>query len=584
MTEWIFGRNVDDVVMTQHGTLVAATTLTLYATEADALAERSAIASVPVLHGMWEARASQPQAWASVPGARPWEVIAASFIGLLPGLVDSAQTAASQATSSAADLRDLKPKVEQSIADAATAKSDAAVAVDKVTKAVTSQDSATAQNVQSGPLTKAALDGTYARVEGRPISAYDNGVRPDVPDVRQALNALVADNPGAQIVLAPGPYTASADNGGVTSYDRGIKLNRPNTTLDLRGATMTVLPNGAGNYQLITATAPDCRIIGGVLVGDVTTHKATDGEWGHGIVATTGGDRLLVDGTYITQMWGDGVFMDGGAADVCLRSVIADGNRRQGCSITNNVRPRIEGGAYINTGIHGFIAPGAGIDVEPDPNMGHSVTDFVIIEPLLAGNVGSGLMVCEAPGATTTGSAIVRSSGNQGHGVITDRIGPGELYSVTIQADCARNGGSGFVNNVPGTRLKGCIATGNAGRGFVINSRSTLLSPLAEENGMSGYYFDQGASGSFVMSIASNSNGRAQNDTYPDVDIWAPNVTITTGTSVAAETGNKASFGWVVRPSAANANLVGCSTSGTFPQGAYLDLGPSTRAVPTPGA
>ena len=492
------------------------------------------------------------------------------------------------AIKAAAETKAAAARVE---ASAAAAKQSAQAAEQASSQAVTLAQNANAgtdQGVagligQAGSQTQGALDSVYARTKGRPISAYDYGVRPDVADITKPLNDLIAANPGATITLAPGSYAASADNGGVTSYDRGIKLNRPDVTLDLRGATINVIPNGAGNYQLITATAPDCRILGGRLVGDVTKHKATDGEWGHGIVATTGGDRLLVDGTFVTQMWGDGIFLDGAAADVCLRSVIADGNRRQGCSITNNVRPRIEGGAYINTGVYGFTAPGAGIDIEPDPNMGHKVIDFVLVKTLVAGNTGPGLQVCAVTGATTTGSADVRSSSNKGHGVLTDTMGVPDLYSVTIQADSRGNGGSGFVSNVSGTRFKACLSTANAERGWVINANVVLMTPLAESNGMSGYYIDAGASGSLITGLAAASNCRSANDTYPDVDIWAPNVTISNGVSVAPSTGSRASYGWVVRPGAKGARLSGCDASGSYTQGKYLSLAGDTYASPTPG-
>lgn len=428
--------------------------------------------------------------------------------------------------------------------------------------------------------------GTYARTTGRPVSTYDAGIRATDTDIRAALNTFITNNPGREIVMAPGTYAVTADNGAVTSYNRGIILNTPGTVLDLRGVTLAVKPNSTTNYQLITVSAADCRIIGGRLVGDVGTHTGSTGEWGHGLCITTGADRLLVDGTYITKMWGDGIFVDGGPADVCLRSVVADDNRRQGLSITNAIRPRVEGGAYINTGVTATTEPSAGIDVEPDPDMGHNVTDFYIGGGVIvAGNTGSGLLVNRISGADVTGYADVLAVDNGRDGVQTAESPsgtPGD-YFVTIRATARGNTRNGVTNGAVGTRFISTSAVGNE-RGYDLERPAVLSSPTAERNRFNGFYVAADAPGCILAGPISNANGTTQAGTYPDVDVWATDVTITGGSVSAPASGNRCSYGYVIRPGATGARVIGSDARGGYTDGKYLDLTSSAVAQPVPGA
>jgi hypothetical protein len=119
--------------------------------------------------------------------------------------------------------------------------------------------------------------------------------------------------------------------------------------------------NSLENYAMVQVSAPDCVIEGGKWIGDVETHIGVTGEWGHCIDIRNRGNRTVVRNTYVSNAWGDGVFISGHPADVSIENVIADGNRRQGLSINDAFRPRVIGGIYKNSGSISYIAPAARI-------------------------------------------------------------------------------------------------------------------------------------------------------------------------------------------------------------------------------
>jgi len=113
--------------------------------------------------------------------------------------ITSSVDAATQAAGTIADVVELKPKINQSITDAASAKTDAASALSKVTQAVTSQDTATAQNVLSGAQTQQAIGAITPTTTAQAYKLAGDGVTDDAAK-------LAAAPAGAAVYLPTGSY------------------------------------------------------------------------------------------------------------------------------------------------------------------------------------------------------------------------------------------------------------------------------------------------------------------------------------------------------------------------------------------
>lgn len=430
-------------------------------------------------------------------------------------------------------------------------------------------DTATASFVDDdGSATHTALTtftAGFARAEGRPINARDNGVTEAIADISVPLNALITANPGATIVLPPADYTTNADNGTPTSgHGGGIILNQTGTTLDLRGATITMQASTSTHYQILDITAADCHIIGGHIIGDVDSHTGDPSEWGHGLVTGANADRLRVDGLRASKCWGDGFYISDGPEDVELRSVIADQNRRLGAGIINATRLRVIGGAFINNGTVAETGPAGGMDIEPDPSSTHEVRDILISGALFAGNTGSGLLI-SSNDRPLDGAIVGCVSSNNGTGAT------GYKHGFDLR---------GSTNRI---RLSNCHAEGNTGHGFTGDSTinfATLSGCVAVDNTATG--FSMSGQHPLLVGCVARQNNQA-NAGSPNFDIYSENARLIACLSHPGQT-VVPSYGYVIR-TGATARLLGCDVgAGAFGTAAYLVQGGATaEAFPPPG-
>lgn len=280
----------------------------------------------------------------------------------------------------------------------------------------------------------------------------------------------------------------------VAPNGHAIDITRAGTVLRLEPGAMLVLdPTGTAGSAIIAVSAPDVRIEGGSLVGDLAIPQSRIGEWGHGILLARGADRAVLSSVTVGRCWGDGFYIGGGVADVTLLDCTADSNRRQGLSIVHAVNPLVSGGRFVNTGMVGQTAPSAGIDVEPNPLRGQSVTGARIRNVVVSGNRGPGLLVVGVGGPVELHASGVVARRNAGHGFTLTGpqaqvslssclaelnhtgyvVGP-SAAPLTISASQARaNSAGGFVLQAPRGSLDNCEATGNAGSGFEVRHTSS---------------------------------------------------------------------------------------------------------------
>lgn len=407
-----------------------------------------------------------------------------------------------------------------------------------------------------------------------------------------AINAAIAANPGKTVYL---PKTASgvylidaAANVGYQSKPVGIKLDQPGTRLVLeRGVTLRVKPTASTEYAAIQVTAADCSIEGGAVVGDVDTHLGSTGEWGMCVYLAAGADRCRVQGVYVAKAWGDGVYIAGAPADVSIVDVVADNCRRQGMSITDAVRPRVIGGAYINTGRIAFTGPGSGIDIEPGGSQ--NVVDALLSGVLLYNNKGGGLISAQngaSISATVVGCRAV-ANGDSGQAKNGFNVsGPGNSTSL-LSCEAVGNGQDGFfvLGDTTQGVLSNCVAKSNIRFGMTIVGDGTKVTgPIVKDNGRTGIYIDATADSTTITGGETYGNSTATNAGYPNIDINGTNTRISGHVADAGAAANKPSYGYLIHAAATGTHLLGCDTRGSHATAEVLDSSAVALMRPTPGA
>lgn len=378
--------------------------------------------------------------------------------------------------------------------------------------------------------------------------AVGDGVTDDTP----ALQAAIAAAAGRVVLVPPGTYSVS-----------GLAMSTPGTRLWLApGAILRHPTTDAGSYSVITVTAADCSITGGVIEGDLLTHTGTSGEWGHCIMVWSTAHRLRIDGVTVRYAWGDGIYVGGGPVeDVLIRDVIADSNRRQGLSIVEAVRPRVVGGVYRRTGRSGSIAPAAGIDVEPNP-AGGDVTGCTITGVTLEDNTGPGLIVVSVAGRTTEATVTgCLSVGNAADGFRADLATSGTLAAAITGCTAKDNALSGAWIKAPGVSLSGFRAVGNSAHGVRLDSPTDIDGIAASANGRSGVYIGPDAGGSTVLALSTRGNGAFTDALYHDVDVYPAGVTISASVIKPGTTAPRSAWGVYVRDTATGCHVLGCRIS-----------------------
>ena len=198
--------------------------------------------------------------------------------------VMSAITAAVETKAAAAQV---KASADGAAADAAAAKSDAAAAVSKVNQAVASQDSATAQNVTSGDLTRRAL----ATAEPRDVNLHLLGVTPESGDVRPAIQAAIDAAPDGARLLLPSTPGASHHISGSIKLRPGMTFSglggQATIVQDVWGAPIVDAERGSVTVSYIHGSSSQTKsAVSGTFRDGSATNAATL-VWAGGSGATT---------------------------------------------------------------------------------------------------------------------------------------------------------------------------------------------------------------------------------------------------------------------------------------------------------
>jgi hypothetical protein len=157
-------------------------------------------------------------------------------------------------------------------------------------------------------------------------------------------------------------------------------------------AVITMKPTSLGSYSIFALrNITNVSITGGSLIGDRLTHTGTTGQFGFAITIDNS-SNITVDGTKVSNCWGDGIYVGGGtgvngSANVKINYVTSDNNRRQGMSIINVNGIVVSNSSFTNTN---GSSPQSGIDIEP--NAGNLVDNILLQNIYLNNNSGNGIL------------------------------------------------------------------------------------------------------------------------------------------------------------------------------------------------
>lgn len=211
--------------------------------------------------------------------------------------------------------------------------------------------------------------GTTYEIE---LSRWDipsNGSQPiKTTDQLQAAINWASEQGANKIVIPNGHFLIGKYGNAI--YQAGISLPS-NIELILSSNTLLEMAtNDKWNYCVISVTGKSNVIIrGGTIKGDRDTHvftpRASDGatahDEGHAICLQSGTNKVLVEGTRIHSVTGDGLLLVTDITDVTIRENEIFNNRRQGVSIVGGQRI-----AITNNEIHHIrgTSPQFGVDIE----------------------------------------------------------------------------------------------------------------------------------------------------------------------------------------------------------------------------
>ena len=385
--------------------------------------------------------------------------------------------------------------------------------------------------------------------------AVGNGVADDTAAIQAAV---VAANGRIPVAIPAGTYMINAGT--------GLQLNIAGTRLILApSATLKAITNSLASYVILNVTAADCAIVGGIVMGDITTHVGSAGEWGHGIIINGAAHRCLVERVTVKHCWGDGIYIGNGMpTDVQVVQVIADSNRRQGMSVVGANRIRVQGGSYINTGALGAVAPTAGIDIEPNPSSGNNVIEFILEGAVCASNVGPGIQLTRATAQTTRGKVSGCIASANGQAGILSAGSAGSLAVDVVGCSAIYNSGDGVQAACPGLVVNGGRAFANTGHGVSATTQVDLQGCTVSFNAKCGLLFGAGSNNSTVTGMIIRNNGSGAATTWHEVDVASTGLIMSGSVARPATSGNRAIYGINVRSGATGAVFAGCrATVGT---------------------
>jgi hypothetical protein len=425
------------------------------------------------------------------------------------------------------------------------------------------------------------------------VSVKDYGANGDgTTDDTAAIEAALAANPGRTIVFPAGTYLvdpttypAIADN----RYPAAIRVRAAGTRLELdQAATIKSKSTNVQRYSIVEMSAADTAIVGGKIVGDLTTHVGTVGEWGYCINITPRADRARVESMALSDPWGDCVIVGDSpesftasvtVKDVAIINCTMDRARRNNLSVICARDLRVIGCSFTRAGTLSGTAPKDGVDVEPNGGGTQNVYDAVFIGCTFSDNAVNGF-AAHAQGMVATVSLHgCTSKTNGSHGFVVTSTPVVDFY------DCLASGNTalGFTSDSysgKSTIFNGCRAIGNGSVGFGVTDGMQAIACTAENNIAGGFL----ASGTGrVSGCLARGNNPGASQYYGNFSSEGPaGAHFLNCHSDAGSNATKPSYGYRIIGGTTGVKLLGCTAAGTYTATAYQGAA-DTIANPIPG-
>lgn len=180
------------------------------------------------------------------------------------------------------------------------------------------------------------------------------------------------------VCIEEGDYYVTAQ-----SFSSAIAL-KSNTHLTIDG-NIHLTPNGHKGCYVININQCDNVIIdgSGCVIGDKSSHKGTEGQWGHGINILSS-NNVKIEGLRVIDCWGDCIYVGNESRNVIIANCFLSNSRRQGVSVTS-----ADGVIISNCDISNIAGspPQYAIDIEPNENeyVNNIVIDHVTCKDCVGG-------------------------------------------------------------------------------------------------------------------------------------------------------------------------------------------------------
>ncbi|MDP1831442.1 MAG: right-handed parallel beta-helix repeat-containing protein [Geothrix sp.] len=287
------------------------------------------------------------------------------------------------------------------------------------------------------------------------FGARGDGVTDDTSAIQKAVNAVAGT--GGSVVIPAGIYLVDP----VASTHAGIRLRSDMTLRFEPGAVLQALPTSTSNYVvLLVGGVQNVQILGGTIIGNRHNNSILDTREGGIGLKVARSRHVVVQGLTSKDCWLDGFYIGEASWDVTLCRVVADGNRRQGMSVTSVDGLVVESCTFKNTtGFmeNGVFVCGAGTAIEP--NIGQTVCNVRFTGCTFASNATDGLAI---------GPAIA----NRGRAFVTDVVVDGNK----ALGNGRHHGASGIgVSNCSGLQISNNTVTDNIGNGIYLRNQANSI-------------------------------------------------------------------------------------------------------------
>jgi parallel beta-helix repeat protein len=330
------------------------------------------------------------------------------------------------------------------------------------------------------PCAPAPASGRAVSVKDRRFRAKGDGRADDTSAIQRAIDAVAGS--GGTVIIPKGIYMVDP----VANSQAGIRLKSNMSIRFEAGAVLQALPTATSNYVvLMVSGVQNVNILGGLIRGNRHKNAIVDTREGGDGVHVSRSRQVVIQDLTSMDCWEDGFYIGEMAQDVTLCNVTADGNRRNGLSITSVDGLLVKDSTFKNT--TGFMEKGEfvcgnGVDIEPNP--GQTVSNVRFLGCTFNSNATEGLAV--GPSVANRGKAFVTGvqiesnavlgnglrrgspgltiSNTRGHKIINNKIEDNHGIGICLRNEANDN----LVMGNTVTRTKAAASSGNIGYGILL--------------------------------------------------------------------------------------------------------------------